>query len=75
VWREEMNIGDLVKLKGFAKTHRNDIPHGIITADLGLNKYKVKWLNPDIAQRWAIAVIVPQEKLELINSSSTALSS
>ncbi len=70
-----MNIGDLVKLKGFAKAHRNDIPHGIITADLGLNKYKVRWLNPEIAQRWAIAVIVPQEKLELINSSSMVLNS
>lgn len=64
-----MKVGDLVKLKGFSKTHRNDVPHGIITADLGLNKYKVRWLNMEIAKRWAISAVVPQEKLELINST------
>lgn len=64
-----MKVGDLVKLKGFNKSHRNDVPHGIITADLGLDKFKVKWLNVEIAKRWAIAVIVPLEKLELINGS------
>ncbi len=64
-----MKVGDLVKLKGFNKSHRNDVPHGIITADLGLDKFKVKWLNVEIAKRWAIAVIVPLEKLELISGS------
>jgi len=62
-----MNIGDLVKLKGFKQSHPNDIPHGIISADLGLNKYKVNWLNEDIASRWAMPAIMPIEKLELIN--------
>ena len=62
-----MKVGDLVKLKGFEKSNKNDIPHGIITADLALNKYKVRWLNQEIAKRWAISVIVPSEKLELIN--------
>jgi hypothetical protein len=61
-----MKVGDLVKLKGFDNSNRNDIPHGIIVADLGLEKYKVSWLNKEIAQRWAISPIVPQEKLELI---------
>ena len=64
-----MKVGDLVKLKGFDQSHRNDVPHGIITADLGLNKYKVRWLNTEIAKRWAITVIMPQEKLELINGT------
>lgn len=62
-----MKVGDLVKLKGFDLSHPNDVPHGIISADLGLNKFKVKWLNEKIAQRWAIAVIVSIDKLELIN--------
>jgi len=62
-----MKVGDLVKLRGFETTNQNDIPHGIIAADLGLNKYKVKWLNEKIARRWAITAIVPIDKLELIN--------
>jgi len=64
-----MNIGDLVKLKGFDKTNQNDIPHGVISADLGLNKFVVRWLNENIAQRWAVPAIMPIEKLELINSA------
>tara|TARA_Y100000034_G_C6836207_1_gene377909 strand:- start:179 stop:379 length:201 start_codon:yes stop_codon:yes gene_type:complete len=65
-----MKIGDLVKLKGFKSTDPNDIPHGLIAADLGLNKYKVTWLNEEIASRWAMSAIVPIEKLELINSNT-----
>tara|TARA_R110002110_G_scaffold204473_1_gene415814 strand:- start:6240 stop:6440 length:201 start_codon:yes stop_codon:yes gene_type:complete len=65
-----MNIGDLVKLKGFKSTDPNDIPHGLIAADLGLNKYKIRWLNEEIASRWAMSTIVPIEKLELINSDT-----
>jgi hypothetical protein len=64
-----MKVGDLVKLKGFNRSHRNDVPHGIITADLGLDKFKIRWLNKEIASRWAIAVIMPAEKLELINAN------
>jgi len=64
-----MNIGDLVKLKGFKTTHPNDVPHGIISADLGLSKFKIKWLNEKVAQRWALPVIMPIEKLELINGT------
>jgi len=64
-----MKIGDLVKLKGFKATNPNDIPHGLIAADLGLNKYKVRWLNEEIALRWAMPVIIEVEKLELINSN------
>ena len=63
-----MNIGDLVKLKGFKLTNQNDIPHGIISADLGLNKFKVRWLNEDVAHRWAVPAIIPMEKLELLSS-------
>jgi len=64
-----MKVGDLVKLKGFNRSHRNDVPHGIITADLGLDKFKIRWLNKEIASRWAIPVIMPSEKLELINAN------
>tara|TARA_R110000824_G_scaffold111218_4_gene259583 strand:- start:2945 stop:3139 length:195 start_codon:yes stop_codon:yes gene_type:complete len=64
-----MNVGDLVKLKGFSKSHRNEVPHGIITADLGLNKFKIRWLNKEIASRWAISAIISSEKLELINAN------
>ena len=63
-----MSIGDLVKLKGFELTDPNDIPHGIIAANFGLGKFKVRWLNDDIAGRWALTPIVSADKLELINS-------
>ena len=63
-----MNIGDLVKLKGFKITNQNEVPHGIISADLGLDKYKVRWLNEEVALRWTLPAIMPLEKLELISS-------
>jgi len=62
-----MKVGDLVKLKGFKNTNQNEIPHGLITAELGLNKFKVKWLNKNVALRWALTSVVAFEKLELIN--------
>jgi len=65
-----MKVGDLVKLKGFGRSHRNDVPHGIIVADLGLKKYKIRWLNLILARRYALPVIMPINKLELINSSA-----
>ena len=64
-----MKVGDLVKLKGFERTNPNEIPHGFIIADLGLNKYKIKWLNPDLAVRWAISPVTPATKLELITAN------
>jgi len=63
-----MKVGDLVKLKGFKVSNPNDIPHGFIVADLGLDKFKIKWLDPDLAARWAMSPITPIEKLELITS-------
>tara|TARA_R110000851_G_scaffold236291_1_gene388909 strand:- start:1027 stop:1239 length:213 start_codon:yes stop_codon:yes gene_type:complete len=70
-----MNIGDLVKLKGFSLTDQNEIPYGIVSVDLGLNKYKVKWLNNDLVSRWALPAIMPKEKLEIVNSVAKALNS
>jgi len=61
-----MNVGDLVKLKGFKHTDPNEIPHGFVMADVGLNKYKIKWLNLDLAARWALTSITSEDKLELI---------
>ena len=37
----KFNIGDLIKLKGFKKLSINETPVGIISANLGLNKYKI----------------------------------
>ncbi len=64
-----MKVGDLIRLRGFDLSHRNDIPHGIIVAELGLKKYKISWLNQEIAKRWAVAVIMHEEKLELLNGA------
>ena len=61
-----MKVGDLVKLKGFKLSNPNEIPHGFIVANLGLNKFKVRWLNLELAARWAVTPIMPQDKLELI---------
>ena len=63
-----MKVGDLVKLKGFKVSNPNDIPHGFIIADLGLKKFKIKWLDPDLAALWAMSPIMSIEKLELITS-------
>ena len=65
-----MKVGDLVKLKGFKNTNQNEIPHGLITAELGLNKFKVEWLNKNVALRWALTSVVAFDKLELINSNT-----
>ena len=64
-----MKVGDLVKLKGFNTTDPNEIPHGLISADFGLNKFKVKWLNENIANRWALGPIIGAESLEVINGA------
>ena len=61
-----MNVGDLVKLKGFKHTDPNEVPHGFIMAYMGLKKYKIKWLDPQLAARWALTSITAEEKLELI---------
>tara|TARA_Y100000296_G_C4960658_1_gene150794 strand:- start:233 stop:433 length:201 start_codon:yes stop_codon:yes gene_type:complete len=65
-----MKVGDLVKLKGFKNSNQNEIPHGLITAELGLNKFKVEWLNKNVALRWALTSVVAFDKLELINSNT-----
>jgi hypothetical protein len=70
-----MNIGDLVKLKGFNLTDQNEIPYGIISVDLGLDKYKVRWLNDKIAARWTLSPIMPASKLELVNAVIKVLDS
>tara|TARA_Y100000310_G_scaffold283855_1_gene306132 strand:+ start:495 stop:692 length:198 start_codon:yes stop_codon:yes gene_type:complete len=65
-----MEIGDLVKLKGFNIAESNEVPHGLISADFGLNKFKVKWLDENIATRWALGSIIAGESLEVVNSAS-----
>ena len=64
---KNFNIGDLIKLKGLGnKTNINDMPVGLIVVDLGLDKYKVEWVDKDIASRFALKKIMPGTKLELI---------
>ena len=63
-----MKVGDLVKLKGFKHSDPNEIPHGLICVSLGLNVFKIKWLNEEVATRWALKTVMPSDKLELINS-------
>ena len=66
----KMKVGDLVKLKGFKNSNPNEIPHGLICVDLGLQVYKVKWFDEEIAKRWAVTAIMNSDKLELVNSAS-----
>jgi len=65
-----MKVGDLVKLKGFKNSDPNDIPHGLICADLGISVYKIKWLDEEVATRWALKTVMPSDKLELISSTN-----
>jgi hypothetical protein len=62
------NIGDLIKLKGFKKLSINDTPVGIISAKLGLGKYKITWADEKIAKRFGLTDIMADEKIELISS-------
>ncbi len=64
-----MQIGDLVKLKGFDRTDPNEIPHGLIVANFGLDKFKVKWLNEDLAHRFALHPIMRGSVLEVLSST------
>tara|TARA_R110000824_G_scaffold29140_1_gene97238 strand:- start:2899 stop:3111 length:213 start_codon:yes stop_codon:yes gene_type:complete len=63
-----MQIGDLVKLKGFNKTDPNEIPHGLVVANFGLDKYKIKWLNEKLAYRFALMPIMRGSVLEVLSS-------
>ena len=63
-----MKVGDLVKLKGFKITNQNEVPHGVISADFGLGKVKVMWLNEEVAATWALSKMMDTDKLEVINS-------
>jgi len=65
----KFNIGDLIKLKGFKKLSINETPVGIISANLGLNKYKITWTDENIARRFGLTNVMPIEKLELISSN------
>jgi len=64
---KNFNIGDLIKLKGLGnKTNINDMPVGLIIVDLGLDKYKIEWVDKEIAGRFALEKIMPGTKIELI---------
>jgi hypothetical protein len=61
--------GDLVKLKGFNRLKINDIPIGIIEANLGLEKYKINWSNDNLARRYALTSVIAETKIELLSES------
>ena len=46
----------------------NETPIGIISANLGLDKYKVDWTNKNIARRHGLRDIVVSSKIELLHS-------
>jgi len=63
-----INIGDLVKLKGFKKLDINETPVGIVVADLGINKFKINWADESIARRFSLTEIMHLDRLELIST-------
>jgi len=62
------SIGDLIKIRGFKRLPLNETPIGIISANLGLDKYKVDWTNKNIARRHGLRDIVISSKIELLHS-------
>ena len=67
---EVFNIGDLIKLKGFKRLEINETPIGIITANLGISKYKINWADEKIAKRFGLTEIMHKDKIELINAKA-----
>ena len=62
-----INIGDLVTLKGLSQV--NEKPIGLVKAAAGPMQLKIIWLNVDVAKRYALAHIVKTKKLEVVSEA------
>ena len=68
----DINIGDLVRLKGFKLSDPSEVPYGLVEhAGFPNAKHcRVQWLSKDIANRFALTKLVEKIKLEIIHKAS-----
>ena len=66
----DIDIGDLVRLKGFKLSDPSEVPYGLVE----YASWRVQWLNTDIAERFALTKLVEKTKLEIIHKASQSQS-
>tara|TARA_Y100000310_G_C20473136_1_gene711075 strand:- start:443 stop:646 length:204 start_codon:yes stop_codon:yes gene_type:complete len=64
----EIQVGDLVTLKGLSKLI--DKPIGLVKRKWKTNDIEIFWLNEKIAQRFAIHKILKPKKLQVISKAN-----
>lgn len=64
----EIQIGDLVTLKGMSKLIEK--PIGIVKRKWSANNIEILWLNQKIAQRWAVEKYFKPKKLQVISKAN-----
>lgn len=63
---DSINVGDLVILRGF--NHKIHLaPIGVVVSIPTLKHFKIEWVNKKLASQWAMASIVPREKVEKLS--------
>jgi len=64
---EEINLGDLVTLKGLSK--QEEKPIGIVKRKAGNKTFEIIWLNEGIATRFALVNLAKSHRLEVISQA------
>jgi len=65
----DINIGDLVRLKGFKLQKASEVPYGLVEK-ISYKYCNVQWLNKSIADRFALNKVIEKIKLEIIHKAS-----
>tara|TARA_R100000008_G_C3522613_1_gene134826 strand:- start:72 stop:284 length:213 start_codon:yes stop_codon:yes gene_type:complete len=60
--------GDLVTLKGMAKTEEK--PIGLVKKRWATNDIEIFWLNENIAKRYAVHKILDHSRLEIVSKAN-----
>tara|TARA_R110002110_G_scaffold61115_1_gene171796 strand:+ start:1720 stop:2088 length:369 start_codon:yes stop_codon:yes gene_type:complete len=63
-----INLGDLVTLKGMAKT--NEKPLGMVKRIWATRDIEIFWLNEEVAKRYALTDIISPKKLEIVSKAN-----
>jgi len=64
---KEINLGDLVTLKGLSK--QEEKPIGIVKRKAGNKTFEIIWLNEGIATRFALVAHAKSHRLEIISEA------
>ena len=64
----DINLGDLVTLKGMLKTKEK--PIGMVKRIWATKDIEIFWLNEDIAKRYAVHKILNRSRLEIVSQAN-----